>query len=323
MSTTDSSFLAIAHAHGAFSLLPARGRVYRLDYKGKEAIWRPDVVEGWNIGGDRLWIAPERDWHWTDVSTFDLDNYLVAEAIDPGSWRIARQSAHTLAVTQSFTVQHRRRPAFVHGTVERRFVFNTEPRPALPGLEDRVNWSTTDTLELAGGTPHQGMNLWRILQVPVGGEMFVPTAGAAHRLHFGDDTRLVTVSPTGITAMITGDQMYKIGLGQQSVADCIAYARPITPNSLLVIVRWFQISPGATYLDTPMDQPGTPGDVIQIYNDNGVFGGFGELEVHGPGLRVPARAEAVPGTRISDTLLTAVGTMSRDAWEMWKQGRHG
>ncbi len=136
------------------------------------------------------------------------------------------------------------------------------------------------------------------------------------RLHFGDATDLVTASHAGVTAAITGDQMYKIGMGQQSVKDCIAYARPLAADSLLVIARWFQVPPNAIYLDTPMDQPDTPGDVIQIFNDNGVFGGFGELEVHGPGLQV-----AGGETGIRDTLVTAVGIMSREAWVAWKQGR--
>ncbi len=169
MSPSDFALLSIPHAHGAFAVLPARGRIYQLGYKTAEAIWRPEVIADWNIGGDRLWIAPERDWHWTDVAAFDLDNYLVAEAIDPGSWQIEQQSDSALTVTQSFTVQHRRRPAFVHGTIRRQFGFNTESRPLLPGLDETVHWSVTDTLEVAGGTPGQGINLWRILQVPVGG----------------------------------------------------------------------------------------------------------------------------------------------------------
>ncbi len=324
MDKADFSFLSIPHAHGEFMVLPSRGRIYRLGYKADEVIWRPEVIEGWNIGGDRLWIAPERDWHWTDISSFDLDNYLVAEAIDPGSWQIAQQSASTLTVTQSFTVQHRRRPSFVHGTIQRHFDFNVEAQPRLPGLGDTVTWSTADTLAVEDGTPGQGINLWRILQVPVGGEMFVPAQGpVSFRLHFGDEARLVTASQAGVTAAITGDQIYKIGMGQESVANCIAYARPLTEDSLLVIARWFQVPSDATYLDTPMDQPDTPGDVIQIYNDNGVFGGFGELEVHGPGLQVAGREASRQRSRISDTLITAVGTMSRDAWRMWKQGSDG
>ena len=317
----DFSFLALPHDQGEFRVLPARGRIHGLSYKDTEAIWRPEVIDSWNIGGDRLWIAPERDWHWSDVSSFDLDNYLVAEEIDPGSWQVARQSASTLTVAQSFTVRHRRRSAYVTGAIERSFEFNAEARHTLPGLEDSVTWNTVDTLEIKAGTPGQGINLWRILQVPVGGEMFVPAQDSArYRLHFGDESGLVTPASGGIAASITGNHMYKIGMGQNAVRDCIAYARSLAHDTLLVIARWFETPADAVYLDTPMDRPDTPGDIIQIYNDNGVFGGFGELEVHGPGLRVQAESEFPECTRVTDMLTTSVGIMSSSDWQIWKEG---
>ncbi len=144
-----------------------------------------------------------------------------------------------------------------------------------------------------------------------------------YRLHFGDDSGLVHAGPGGLEAEITGDQMYKIGMGPQGVMDLVAYARPLSPDSWLVTARWFQAPADAVYLDTPMDQPGTPGDVIQIFNDNGVFSGFGELEVHGPGLQVPSEEgmEAMP--QVSDTLVTLTGIMSSSDWEAWTASING
>ncbi len=315
---TEFDCLTIPHPYGVFSVLPSRGRVYALTHHGEEAIWRPRTITDWNIGGDRLWIAPERDWHWIDISTFDLDKYKVAEAIDPGSWTLEGQQGNSLTVTQSFAVQHRRRSRHVHGKIERQFTFNEMLDRTIPGLQDPVGWITVDTLALEGGTPGQGINLWRILQVPVGGRVYVASSTPDHyRLHFGDDSGLVHIGPRGLQAEITGDQMYKIGIGQQDVADLIAYARPLSRDAWLVTARWFQVPADAVYLDTPLDQPGTLGDVVQIFNDNGVFGGFGELEVHGPGLEVPSREDMETMPRVSDTLVTLTGTMSPLDWESW------
>ena len=84
--------------------------------------------------------------------------------------------------------------------------------------------------------------------------MFVPSAGTGrHRLHFGDDSDLVKALASGVEAAITGDQMYKIGMGQAEVEGLIAYARPLDSDSLLVIARWFEVPGDAEYLDTPMD----------------------------------------------------------------------
>ena len=313
--------LKIAHPYGEFSVLPSRGRVYALTHHGEEVIWRPQTITDWNIGGDRLWIAPERDWHWTDISAFDLDKYKVAEAVDPGSWSLRERQGNSLTVAQSFTVRHRRKEKYVHGKIKRQFTFNEVRNRTIPGLQDPVGWITVDTLALESGTPGQGIGLWRILQVPAGGQMYVASSTPdGYRLHFGDDAGLVHAGKGGLKAEITGDQMYKIGMGQQGVTDLIAYARPLSQDSWLAIARWFQAPADAVYLDTPMDQPGTPGDVIQVFNDNGVFGGFGELEVHGPGLEVPAGedVEAVPV--VSDTLVTLTGIMSPADWETWTGG---
>ncbi len=67
-----------------------------------------------------------------------------------------------------------------------------------------------------------------------------------------------------------------------------------------------------------MDQPNTPGDVIQIYNDNGVFGGFGEMEIHGAGLTVRPEDSIDLELQERDEFVTVVGTMSASAWSDFK-----
>lgn len=98
-------WINVPHPYGEFSVLPSRGRVYALTHRGQEAIWRPKIIADWNIGGDRLWIAPERDWHWTDISFFDLSNYQVAEAIDPGSWKLAECQGNNITAELSFCAE--------------------------------------------------------------------------------------------------------------------------------------------------------------------------------------------------------------------------
>ena len=69
-----------------------------------------------------------------------------------------------------------------------------------------------------------------------------------------------------------------------------------------------------------MDQLDTPGDVIQIYNDNGVFGDFGEMEIHGAGLTVPLEDPIDLDLQVRDEIVTAIGTMSVRAWSDFKVG---
>jgi hypothetical protein len=46
-------------------------------------------------------------------------------------------------------------------------------------------------------------------------------------------------------------------------------------------VRSFSTHPSSEYPEEPPDVPGRRGDVIQIYNDDGGFGDFGEMECNG------------------------------------------
>ena len=49
---------------GAVTLYPSRGRVLQAEIDGERAFWNnPSDAPDWNVGGDRLWVAPEVHWY--------------------------------------------------------------------------------------------------------------------------------------------------------------------------------------------------------------------------------------------------------------------
>ena len=48
-----------------------------------------------------------------------------------------------------------------------------------------------------------------------------------------------------------------------------------------LVVRNFFNDPSSEYLEEPAAKPGCRGLSVHVYNDGGVFGGFGELECNG------------------------------------------
>ncbi|MBU1176698.1 MAG: hypothetical protein KKH72_14945, partial [Alphaproteobacteria bacterium] len=72
----------IVSAHG--------GRIYGPFLDGAEAFdWVADAPPGdWNIGGERVWIAPERYLNFSDPGRM-IETYRVDPGMDPGHWRIA------------------------------------------------------------------------------------------------------------------------------------------------------------------------------------------------------------------------------------------
>jgi len=76
-------------SQGSVHILPERGRVLRIEAAVPEALWSPpQVTASWNLGGERLWIGPEADWHWQRLGTPDFAHYKVAPALDPDNWSV-------------------------------------------------------------------------------------------------------------------------------------------------------------------------------------------------------------------------------------------
>ncbi len=74
---------------GAIRILPERGRLLGMEVFGHQALWQPASVEAqWNLGGERLWIGPERDWFWQQTDKVDFSQYLVPPTLNPDLWKV-------------------------------------------------------------------------------------------------------------------------------------------------------------------------------------------------------------------------------------------
>jgi len=64
----------------------------------------------------------------------------------------------------------------------------------------------------------------------------------------------------------------------------LAYWRDLPDGRSLLLVRSFKDTPSSRYLEQPPALPQHEGDSIYVYNDDGRFGHFGEVEVLGRAL---------------------------------------
>jgi hypothetical protein len=89
--------------------------------------------------------------------------------------------------------------------------------------------------------------------------------------------------------LIDGRRRIKMGLRAQWTTGRMACYRSITDGRAILIVRIFNPQPGEPYADVPRSADittRTGGDCLQAYNDDGTFGGFGEMEHHDPAVIV-------------------------------------
>ncbi len=300
-------------AGGDITLLPDRGRVLQVTVGGLAAYWRNPAWTGdWNVGGDRLWVAPEVDWHWQTLVEPDFTKYGVPAAVDPGRWQVDVFEPGFCQVRQTVRLRSHHRDSGV--TIELTRSFSAVELPETPFFAASVGYGTETELRLVDGTPGQAVGLWTLLQVPPGGEMILAGPRPTPRTLFGEVPRsLRRHQATAARLRITGRHLYKVGLPPGQVTGRLAYAREVG-EGVLVIFRQFFPQPWRAYCDRPMHALESQGDAVQVFNDNGDSGGFGELEYHTPAL-VAGRGP----DRLRDSHVTVIGLVPAEDWGPWQR----
>lgn len=241
----------------------------------------------WNLGGERLWIAPEFVYNSSDRFNFDA-SYNLSAAIDPASYTLERDGgAWTLAADMAIPAQS------LPGGGEKRVAAARTVRPAanplralsrcaeltsgvtFAGYEHTVTLTDRDSGPLPAET-------WVLIQLNPGGQLIIPVTPAVEVLdYFGglpDTAR--AVHGDHIRIDITGTQRFKAGYKAAGVHGRLAYFAPADPQPYL-LVRAFFVNPSAPYVEEPPQEPGVTGQAVHIYNDDGHLGGFGEMECSG------------------------------------------
>jgi len=299
---------------GSVSISPERGRVLGIELAGHQALWSPATSDApWNLGGERLWIGPEVDWFWQRVGKPDFSLYQVPADLNPDRWSVTRRDADSCCGEIEVSLQSAHRDARVRLGISRAFELNPTS-----GIESRggLSFRISTTLEILDGTAGQPVDLWSILQVPFGGSMIIPTVGSPiPRDYFAPcPASEFTSSPGLLELKIGGPAMFKVGLAPHASAGRVAYARPIG-SDWLVLERSFPLHPALRYCDSPMDLPGTQGDALQFFNDDGSFGCFGEMEHRSPVLVCGEGPQT-----LTESTITRFQLLADPDYLAWKDG---
>lgn len=292
---------------------PERGRLLGIRLNDEEALWAPDhVTEAWCLGGERLWLGPEADWHWQRLGEPDFDYYEVAPSFSPDIWRVEASEEGFFQASLNVSLRSAHREARLELRL-RKSLRMLRPELLAPGLQGIALRAET-SLEILDGIRGQPVDLWSLIQIPFGGQIIVPTMDQPRpRDHFAPcPASEYAVDGRQLRIRIGGSSPFKLGLPALQSVGRVAYERPVN-GGILVFARFFPLLPFAYYCDAPMADPGSQGDVLQFFNDGGEQGCFGEIEHRSHAIRCGIGPQSLHET--TDTL---VALLSPEAAAQWR-----
>ena len=257
--------------------------------------WIPDAVKDkdrykelidnriWNIGGDRVWIAPEIQFNIRDRSRF-RETLDTPKTIDPGSYRMSREG-NSVRLSMSLDLEsHNTVEGSAHIDFNRMIHYASNPLrklPAYPELMEGLSYcGLEEVIDLKIFSKQDVLaESWDLLQIRPKGTLFIPMyeplRGTDHYEPAGDHE---TVVENGICLRITGDSRYKIAYRSAVMTGRFGYLADSETDSSVLIIICYPNNPSAMYAEEPPLIEGDTGYSIHVYNDDGNSGGFAEME---------------------------------------------
>ncbi len=272
------------------------------DDKGSGSLWTSGTIydeslfsemvkqKDWCIGGDRIWLAPEVQYNIPDrFSDITKNGYSLQTQIDPGHYTLHITAIGDVLLYQDMKLKLYNTAAGIkHLSLKRLISPAMDPIRCVRGYENiskKVKYTGyTQMIQLKDRTPDSAMTeIWNLIQVNPGGFAIIPVAGEVEYQDYYApiDPSYMKVTEKAIFLKLTGGRKYKVGVKSACVFGRVGYIEDIEGEDVRLIVRNFFNNPSFPYIDEPIKKPGSSGDSLQIYNDDGNLGGFGEIEVHG------------------------------------------
>lgn len=255
--------------------------------------------DAWNLGAERLWIGPEIEYMVRDRRDF-AGSYHLPPTMDPGSWRVVGTTAHgglavehemqlhafgqqaPLSIAVAQTLSPLADPIAVRSGPDGR-----EPARTAAGDLKHLGWRREVTVRRAADDQRlAACQAWVLIQVDVGGTVVVPGAGGARVTDYFepvDDDHLARLDDD-LLLRLTGTTRYKVGVPSGAHRGSVLYRRDLPDDRAALWLRTFDDTQASRYLEQPPDAPDHGGDSVFVYNDDGRYGDFGEVEVLGRAL---------------------------------------
>lgn len=294
--------MLIDAAGSSLVVVPYGGRVLGLfgSSSSKNFLWTnpalaaPDTARAlyesdrWhNSGGDRTWLAPERDYFYPDFP--DTKRYVQPRQFDAGSFRVECHNKRVVLLTE-FDLDSYRTGAKVSVALRKEIELIGDP------LRQKTSPIKQTALQFAGYrlsvslsvdrpfTDDTCLGIWNLLQLPGGGMLFAPTYFRTEpTVFFGDiPAGHIVADRHYVRYLMSAPGEQKICISALATTGRLGYVRNDGAEWVLV-VRQFDVDPIGGYRDVWPTHPDDDGYAVQACNINTQsLGIFAEMEYHAP-----------------------------------------
>jgi len=263
------------------------------DKKATNVLWNPQALDdnmksgSWLIGGERLWISPERNYYYENPR--DFEGHHVPPAMDPGEYAM---SGDLVFENMSFPLLNLMSNEVYEGCYEKR-EFSSIADPYATGL-DYAGVKITDTITVNAADVE--MCAWSLAMVYVcgtskpGTALFPIRKGGKPMSYFGTiPASRTAVAPGYARFKLDADEIYKLAIKPEDIDHanpCKAVYLSQYPDGkqwFCVVKRSLDMAhTQAECVDPAKGNPEGPRGAIQSYNAGpsptpGMT--FGEIEV--------------------------------------------
>jgi hypothetical protein len=242
----------------------------------------------WNLGGERVWIAPEIQFNVPDRARF-WETHRIVPQMDPGSWHMTDGAGRvTLESEMSLDAYN-----LVSGRLDvniRHAITTLVPDP----LRSTKHAALTDGIAYAGISRTVALAIdepgdilcesWCLIQLNPGGILYIPvtTPEVQATPYFGDPAQDALAAVDGaLRIRLTGQRQYKMGYKAAYMTGRMGYLHTLPDGRGFLLIRNFFNNPSSIYCEEPDNQPGVNGHSVHVYNDGGQYGANGEMECNG------------------------------------------
>lgn len=237
----------------------------------------------WNLGGDRLWLAPENQFNVLNDNDF-FGSYRVPSQIDPANYTLIEDSETVILKMVANCKLHNQPVSHKEYYIER--TIRNLSDPLLSILDHGAQFFGYEHEIYIKEIKQDGIlaEAWNLLQLNSGGKVIIPTiVKLPEYTQYYEEipNSHIDIRDNYTVLKADGKIRYKVGLKSIFTTSRSAYVMPLDNGQYYLVIRCFYNNTNGNYTKNPGIGNNTSGHALHIYSDDGKNGNFVEHECSG------------------------------------------